>query len=628
MSFYEKNLQALIKKDNELSAILFSISQNQQYEVFMDKKDDVNINIYDKEKDYIFYNTKPVDEVVNQYENIMKQKSRYPLLFMYGISNGLLVKMFLNLDKYLIVIEPNIELIYIAFNLFDFSKEIEENKLTIFYEKNLNSSKIIKTLSNPDIKAFLKTYDLIITNNYYEKFFYNNIIYTNKEITNAISHIITSEGNSAEDSLIGLNHHLRHIPNMIDSYTLDSIKNNINTKNAVIVSTGPSLYKQLPLLKQYQEYITILCVDASLPILQKEGIKPDLVFSMERVEATSKFFENLDKDLLKDTIFIPTSISHPKTIQNIQDFQQSISMRPFGYTKAFKLEKWGYIGLGMSAANMAFDFALLADFENIAFIGQDLAFGKDGTTHSKGAIYGETETQYKKNILKIKGYYGDFVETSSTWKMFLNFIEQNIFYMKNEKKVNIYNCTEGGAYIEGAKHIPFKEFLESINKYPKPLIIGEKVSIQKQTHLLKRSKKLIKLYIERLKCIQNKVEKTFLLVMENIEKLEKLNKEKDLETIDFDELAKVINEIDKIKDILETDKVLMKFNNITNPLIVSAELELATIMVRESNTEIEKKAKMIDWIYAHKSWLFFLAAAIENITYIMKDNLEKFYIDI
>ena len=628
MSFYEKNLQALLKKDNELSAILFSVSQNQQYEIFMDNKDDVNINIYDKEKDYIFYNTKPVDEVVNQYENIMKQKSRYPLLFMYGMSNGLLVKMFLNLDKYLILIEPNIELIYIAFNLFDFSKEIEENKLTIFYEKNLNSSKIIKTLSNPDIKAFLKTYDLIITNNYYEKFFYNNIIYTNKEITNAISHIITSEGNSAEDSLIGLNHHLRHIPNMIDSYTLDSIKNNINTKNAVIVSTGPSLHKQLPFLKQYQEYITILCVDASLPVLQKEGIKPDLVFSMERVEATSKFFENLDKNLLKNTIFIPTSISHPKTIQNIQNFQQSISMRPFGYTKAFKLEKWGYIGLGMSAANMAFDFALLADFENIAFIGQDLAFGKDGTTHSKGAIYGETETQYKKNILKIKGYYGDLVETSSTWKMFLNFIEQNIFYMKNEKKVNIYNCTEGGAYIEGAKHIPFKEFLESINKYPKPLIIGEKVSIQKQTHLLKRSKKLIKLYIERLKYIQNKVEKTFLLVMENIENLEKLNKEKDLETIDFDELAKVINEIDKIKDILETDKALIKFNNITNPLIVSAELELAMIMVRESNTEIEKKAKMIDWIYAHKSWLFFLAAAIENITYIMKDNLEKFYIDI
>jgi len=96
-----------------------------------------------------------------------------------------------------------------------------------------------------------------------------------------------------------------------------------------------------------------LCIDASLPILQAEGIAPDIVFSLERVEATAKFYENLDRELLKDTIFAPTSIVHPKLLKNIEGMQKAITMRPFGYTFAFRLKKWGYIGVGMSAANMA-----------------------------------------------------------------------------------------------------------------------------------------------------------------------------------------------------------------------------------------------------------------------------------
>ena len=619
MNFFEKNLNALLENSPELVAFLHSIKENKNFEVFMDEKDDININILDKENNYIFYPTKPVDEVTKQYEELMSKKSRYPLLTMYGLSNGLLVRMLLNLDKYIVVIEPEIELIYIALNLFDFSEYIKNKKFYIVYSPFSNFNTFRKIYENPDIKVFLKTYDLDITNNYYIDFYKSDIINKNKLITEVISHLINIEGNSAEDSLIGLNHHLKHIPKMIKSYTLESIVKNRNTDNAVIVSTGPSLAKQLPLLKEYQEYITILCIDASLPILQKEGIKPDLVFSLERVEATSKFFETIDKELLKDTIFIPTSISHPKTLENLKDMKVSISMRPFSYNKMFKLNKWGYIGIGMSAANMALDFAYLAKFKNIAFIGQDLAFGEDGKTHSKGSIYGEIEEQYKKNTLKIKGYYGGEVETSSTWKLFLDFFVRDIPLIKKEGR-KVYNCTEGGAYIEGAEHIPFREFLEKVEKTPKKLINGEYVSEKKQKHYLKRSQKLIDLYVMRLSCIKEKVEKTFLKVMENIENLEKLNKEKELEKIDFDELADVISEIDKIKDILESDRPLINFKNITNPLIVSAELELARIMVRESNTEIEKKTKMIDWIYEHKSWLFFLAAALDNIIYLLKNN--------
>ncbi len=625
MNFLEKNLQVLVEKNPILGAKLHSINTNKRFEVFVDEKDNVNINLFDKQNKTPMYQGKPIEEITKRYEEIMSKKSRYPFLVFYGLGNGLLIKMFSNLGKYVLVVEPDIELIYIALSLFDFADEIENDRLFILLEEDVDFGALNKILAQKDIKTFLKTYELEIANEYYSSFYKNNIIQINKKIVNQIAHIITAEGNSADDSLIGLNHHLQNIPSMVKSYTLESIVKNINSKNAVIVSTGPSLAKQLPLLKKYQNYLTILCIDASLPILQKEGIVPDLVFSLERVEATAKFYENLDKNLLKDTIFMPTSLAHPKLIENIKGFRQSISMRPFNYTKMFRMSKWGYLGVGMSAANMAMDFAFLARFDNVAMIGQDLAFGEDGKTHSKGAIYGEEEKQYKKNTLKIKGYYGGEVLTSKTWKMFLNFFVNDIPEL-TKKGIGVYNCTEGGAYIQGAKHIPFGEFLQNIDtSKSKKVIEGKNVTPKTQKHYINRVKKLLKMYIQRLQWVKAEIEKVFLEVMEKIENLENLNKDNDLEKIDFDELIETINKIDKIKDIYETDKVLIKFNNITNPLIVSAELELARIMVRESNTEIEKKVKLIDWIYEHKSWLFFLAGAIENVLFILNKNLNEVY---
>lgn len=627
MDLFEKNIEALSSVEElVLVAHLFSIETNSRYEVFVDEKDPINVNLYDREKEHVFYPQKPIDGVTQRYEEIMESYKRHPVMWLYGVDNGLLLKMLINLEKRLYVIEPEIELLYIVLHLFDFSQAIKEKKLFFLYRSLFDENKALSICRDPDVKAFLKTYRLEVSSEYYWDFFSQDIQEVNSIFTKAIEHAITQDGNDVNDSLIGLDHHLKHLPQMLQSYPLASIREKRKSDFAVIVSTGPSLAKQLPLLKEYAPYMTILCIDASLPILQKEGIVPDFVFSMERVVQTAKFFENLDRELLAETIFMPTTLSHPQTIKNLQGMKQAISMRPFGYTRMFYLHKWGYLGRGLSAANMAFDFAHAAKFTHIAFIGQDLAFGEDGTTHSKGAVYGEVEENYKKKIVYTKGYYGKEVATSTTWLLFLSNFVENIAEAKKDK-IAIYNATEGGAYIEGAEHISFAEFAKKLPKKPKKAYNFDEtlISKEKQQHYLRRIVKLLDLYINRLEEIKESVEKVFLEVMEQIEMLEKLNREEDLEKIDFDALAQTITKIDSIKDIYEEDKVLRKFTNITTPLVVSAELALAVIMVRESETEIEKKVKMIDWIYEHKSWLFFLAAAIENILFILKTNKEKVY---
>ena len=611
-----------------LGSRLFAISENSDFEVFVDENDPLNINLYDKKNDYVFYPTRPVDEVTAQYESFMEKFGRHPFLWMFGIGNGLFVKMICNLGKRIFLFEPEAELLYVALNLFDFSEEIRTKRLQLFLLENVNFNTLNALCVQGDIKVFLKTYSLEVTHPYYFQYYPEDIKKLNSEFVEVIKDVIAKEGNDANDSLIGLDHHLHHIPAMLASYPLQNLKKKRNTDHAVIVSTGPSLSKQLPLLKEYQDFITILCIDASLPILQREGIRPDFVFSLERMEPTAKFYENLDRSLLQETIFMPTSIVHPKLIEHIRGLRQAINMRPFGYTKAFHMDRWGYLGLGMSAANMAFDFAYTCRFKTITLIGQDLAFAPDGTTHSKGAVYGETEEYYlKKPALYVKGYYEESVKTTQTWIWFLNTFKRDIPKV-TEDGIKVYNCTEGGAYIEGAEHIPFHEFLQTVTKTPKRPIDCQTISESSRLHKLRRVKILLSLYIERLTAIQKRVESVFLDVMETIETLEKFNKEERLEEIDFDELAQTINKIDTIKELYETDRTLMKFGNITNPFIINAELELGCIMVRPSETEIEKKVKMIDWIYEHKSWLFFLAGAIENILYILnkhhKETFAKF----
>jgi hypothetical protein len=65
--------------------------------------------------------------------------------------------------------------------------------------------------------------------------------------------------------------------------------------------------------------------------------------------------------------------------------------------------------------------------------------------------------------LKVKGFYGGEVETSRTFKYYIEGF-QNMISNTSSKVVN---ATEGGAHIPGAKHISLKQALASKNKCKK-----------------------------------------------------------------------------------------------------------------------------------------------------------------
>ena len=621
---FEKNINAIIKKDILLGGKLIALNNHKNFEVIQQGNDNINLNIIDKKNHYPIYETQPLKEIQKQHEIFKNKYARYPILFFYGIGNGIFTKLLFanNTHKKIYVFEPNLEIIYIALHIVDLSKEIENEKLEIIYTKDITFAKAMKIFEHPEVQLFSKTYELHIHTNYYEKFYSNDILDLNKLLIRAIKQAIINHGNDTIDTLIGIEHQIKNFPLMIENPYFSQLVNKKNSDIAIIVSTGPSLKKQLPLLKEIQDYVTIISVDASMPILEKWGIIPDFVTSLERVEATAKFFENTSKEFQEKFITLHASLQHKKVLDNSYG-KKILAMRPFRYNRYYNLKKYGYIGIGMSAANMAYELAYIMNYKTIVLIGQDLAYSEDGKSHAEGHVLGTDEIKFQETDEYVIKYGGDgLIRTTKVWNMFRNFFEKDIEVAKKENNVTTINATEGGARIEGAIEMPFKKVIEKyIPKTPKKKIHLRHLP---QKSIDKNLQKAYKKTIEMVKYgnkIQKKIEKTFLEIAKEFEKIEKLYLEKKLDKVNFDKLYKLSKKIDKIKDIIETKKFSLMFGEVIQSYLVNKELDLAKIMVRASNTEKEKKEKLIEWIDHHKEWLFMLAGSINSQIIVIKRSL-------
>lgn len=615
MSFYEQNLQVLFKKNPKLATKLFSIKENQKFEVFVDEKDPLNINIADILNGDVLYPTIPIDETQKKLDEFVKYQ-RYPFLYFYGLGNGVFFKALLQNEtlRRVVVVEPEIEMIYIAFHFNDFTAEIEQDRLVLLLSQDISSAEAIMIFMLPEAKIFSKTYNLFVTLDYYERYYSDEVLRVNALFIQAIKHVVVGTGNSSVDALIGLKHHIANIDKMLQTPTLmELLKQCKNTQTAVIVSTGPSLKKQLPLLKKIQNYVTILCIDASFPILFKEGIKPDIVFSLERVIDTAKFYEAVSQEFFNDVIFAVTSLVHPDLLKEIKAGELQISMRPFGYTRYFDKPDYGYLGIGMSAANMAYELVFHANFKNCILIGQDLAFGNDGSTHSDGHIYGSTEDNITKDSLGVEAYGGmGSVATTAIWKQFKNFFETDIA-CANDKGIITINATEGGARIQGSLEMSFEDAIRqfvdtSVSKKTIELRQREISSILSDRADAKS--KISDMLAFALQ-VQTKVKETFLHVMNECELMDKIDPTRLYEEVDFQKLADLMSEIDSIKEYFSQKKFSDIFIDATQALIVHQEIEIAVLQVRDAKTDNEKRQKMIEWVYAHKYWLFSLAGLIQ-----------------
>jgi len=609
LDIFQNNLDALRAKNLLLARQIEQIQTNEKFEVFVDEKEPLNINIADK--NLLAMYTNPLEEVVKKYTQL-GGLLRYPYLYFFGLGNSVLFKMLLQNEsvKRIIVVEPELELIYIALNLLDFSKEILEDRFIILYMKDFSFANSIEYFKNKSVVLYSKLYTLNITNGFYENY-QEDILEANRIFLKAINHSVLSLGNSSSDTMIGIEHHRMNLHQMIQTPTLEEFYQRVKVADtAIIVATGPSLNKQLDLLKKIQQNVVLFCVDASLPILYEKGIKPDVVVSMERVVDTAEFFKQTSKEAHEDVIFALSSVQHPDVFKNIKAGIQQISMRGYGFSRVFKADDWGYIKNGVSAANMAYELICKSGFKKCILVGQDLAYAKDGLSHAQGHVFGSDEIKNDLSDNFVQAYGGkEFIKTTDTWNMFRNYYETQI--EETKESIVTINATEGGARIQGALEMPLCEVIEKYidtdfhkNKIVLKPLSKEKIEAKKK-ELDKKVSEIENILEENLK----NTKELFLEVAKYCEELEKNG----MDEVDFDYSMRLSDKIESIKKLLTDGEFADFFSSVATAFIVHQEMEIAKIVVRDIKNEQEKKEKLVDWIKIHKFWLFSFAGCLQAV---------------
>ncbi|MDR0746813.1 MAG: DUF115 domain-containing protein [Helicobacteraceae bacterium] len=613
---YQGNLEALRGVNRELWRRLKECEGNERFEVFAGK-DPLDVNLFDTVSQKALYG-EPIGDT-EQKLLLLAKKMRYPFLCFFGLGNGFLLKALLKNRAFahLIVIEPYIEIFYIALHLNDFRRDIESGRLIAAHIDDFNADAAMRFFKLDKVTIYSKLYDLEITTPYYGGLS-AAIEQTNTIMIEAILQSIQAYGNDLGDSLMGVENFLINRYEMIENIPFTDLIRQKNSDLAVLVATGPSLTKQLPLLKEIQEFVTIISVDASLPILERWGIIPDIVTSIERVEATSKFYESTSEEFQKKVgCFALSALCHKKTVSLVKG-TKCLIMRPFGYMFAFDLKNFGYAGIGMSAANLSFEIAFMMGFKRAAFIGQDLAYGKDDlATHADDHIFGTKDPsaqQFVKdeNMVRLPAWGGSGeVLSNKVWVLFRNFFIQNIADAKNA--ITVYNCTEGGCHIDGAEDRPFDEIVG---------MFVDKGRKKAPFSLRPEPRAIVDEYREKIKkTIASMIEMAQRTIDENGPLLSELNgigaqlegltREEQLASVDFEKIDRINKRIEKFKKRLSDELFMKYFNEAIKALVINQEMDIAKIVVRIAENIDEKRAIELDFLCAHRFWLFTVLGAIE-----------------
>ncbi|EHC5600292.1 motility associated factor glycosyltransferase family protein, partial [Campylobacter jejuni] len=456
---FNKNIEAL---SNILLKESLKEIKSSKFELILGK-DNLDINLKDTSDNTFLYEN-VIDEFNSMLNTYNDKYLLYPVLYFYGFGNGILYKALLQNKnhQHIVVFEKDIEIIWIMFHILDFSHELQNSRLMILQTSSLDIEFFSNFCSSKPFFQFSRIYFLELMSHYYERF-HEDILGLNKKLAENFKNSIVSYGNDPLDALQGIEQFVYNLPQMIThpSYKELLSKRKGISDTAIIVSTGPSLTKQLPLLKKYANKATIFCADSSYPILAKHGIKPDYVCMLERDEIVAECFNNDFGEFDKDIVFIVKSVTHPHTIKYLQKNNRNFMLVSTyaSFINYLKLDDFGYFNMGFSVAHMNFLLTIHLKYKNIILIGQDLAYAKDGQTHSQGFIHANLHNgDYERDLDKFSttAYGGNGkVQSSEIWTLFRHNFEKDIVNIKMNYHITTYNCTEGGARIEGTIEKPF-----------------------------------------------------------------------------------------------------------------------------------------------------------------------------
>lgn len=393
------------------------------------------------------------DRYVLQFEH----ESEESALLLFGFSNGMVVEHILSEKcsvRRCIVYEPSRAIFLKALEEYDLSEVLSNPQLKLF----------IEGINGEQLERFL---DEVI--NYRSwRFFSFKKLTQYKELfpeqcrrVFEVFHRIFDNKRADMNTLIGfaqcsLVNEIKSLKWIMDCRTLGGVVGKFPVDMpCIIVAAGPSLEKNVEVLKQAKGRAFIICVDTAIPFLLKHGIIPDMVCTVDASKGTWHF-EGSELHNLPIAISTDSNYRVLEYIGEVNPFYMSITNDYYKNLFHEKGESIGYFDGGGSVATVCFQMCVEIGFRTIIIIGQDLAYTDRKAHAGKGELKSE-DLIFK--VLMVEGYDGNKVMTRGDYKTYIDWYNLRIPELSDR---TIVNATEGGAKLNGAIQMTLQE---AVNTY-------------------------------------------------------------------------------------------------------------------------------------------------------------------
>ncbi|MBY6836418.1 motility associated factor glycosyltransferase family protein [Clostridium botulinum] len=344
-------------------------------------------------------------------------------------------------------------------------KVLVENILSNAVEKIFNDDRIfILNYKKENIKNFLSENirDTEVNSTKIVEYANYNKIY-NEEYSEFLEAILEFTNNTAIaiSTSLGFSKQFfkcftRNIKQIIKSTVINELNHKFKNMSAIVVSAGPSLEKNIHLLKDVQDKFIIITGGRTLKTLLDEGIRPDFVCSIDPGEGSYRVIE---KALDSEVPLVFSEVSNYKMVEEYKGnkiFFEDMDFHDITYDLIRK--KADGLWQGGSVAHICISLAAYLGCNNIIFVGQDLAY-TNNKYHADSASLNNNSIEKDNKYIYVDDIYGEEVPTTIQ----LDFYRKNIEKMILEySEVTFINSTEGGANIKGTL---VKLLKDSIKEY-------------------------------------------------------------------------------------------------------------------------------------------------------------------
>jgi len=427
---------------------------------------------------------RPVQEAAIWGESIQAQNCAE--IFLYGSGFGYtLFELFEKKSPHTLVVvfEQDICLFKALLYYFDLTPLIQTQKIMFFVGDSAYFKKEFLELFC-SVLFLTTTYPAVMFAFSSTRNFKKEYLEIHQYVFKELSFLTSCIGNSHQDDMNGLRNLLANVKEILKSPHLSCIKDKFSGVPAIIVANGPSLDQSIPLLKEIQGRCLMICSESAIIPLTKNGIKPDVLTALERTKTNYLYhFENQNHS--PDIALMALALVDPHIFPSFAGEKIPI------FRQGEELNRWfsqnlgdgSALNAGSSVAHLAVAIAIHLGADPIIFVGQDLAYGPEGATHSKDAIASQEKGKRTREILHalptvyVEGNNGEMLPSNQIWVNFRLGMESIIFEHPEHR---FYNATEGGAKIAGSERATLAQLMQQYCTRPLPYRVNALIAKERE----------------------------------------------------------------------------------------------------------------------------------------------------